>query len=539
MAYTLLFILSSAAFMWLLKTPILFDEVFGVFRNAQLLASNPIEVVRTSIVSSWLGWQQGRFISPILHILGNLGFLTSYEFGSWSGIDQLTSYGIFRVALTASVPLLIMNLVYRMTSIDIPASTRLKLGFLAGILLPVVVVSNGEFNSPRSAPWAYTGALVLALVFTIILVRIAKSSIESSVNVAQLATMSVLGILFGSTYELTQAFAPAAFSVFVFARLAETNRRVSLKAIISILRSANSIVFVSFYLTSTLAIRGISYLRCLEGCYAPANVQIQNLNPWAVFERITGALPLFSLNYWEVKGKLSWHGESPATEVVTPNIWIWHLLVAIIFFGFICFLLQRTSSLVGTRSENAINVLALGSLVFGLAILFFVSLGFQSSQAVQDSPLDFGQSSRDSLYLSVGVSMALFSLVILLNSMLSKVVSMTRRSVAHAAIAATLAILAYAVMTTNAEVTRVASSHGPNYLLSRISNEITSPDLSDKGDSFRCDLVKLKLSNYPEWEGHDRLFVSGIYATMQARHGVAFCSLPEDSLFEGYGANGN
>jgi len=159
-------------------------------------------------------------------------------------------------------------------------------------------------------------------------------------------------------------------------------------------------------------------------------------------------------------------------------------------------------------------------------------------QTGEDS-LSFGESSRDSLILSIGTDLVL---CYLLAACLSQILGHKRiggpsRRIVLAFVAVMLSLNFALTFVSNAIVTRATQNSTGAFMQSALASAVSHPDTTAQGDKIRCALIVKKIMEFPEWEGHDRALVHGLNTSFNNRMGVDFCSRPIDGLFEKYPLN--
>lgn len=531
-AYPLLFSRLSvfvASFVFslsLLRTPLLFDEVFGLFTYSVNLGTKSETIIATALDASVQGWNQGRFISPLLHLLGNLGFSLSYWVSEWLKIDPLLSYGLMRSVLFGSVSVLISTLTYHLLPDPKQSPARVLFSTLAGLILPAIVVSSRLFSSPRSAPWAYTGVLLISLALFIWTVRTAGRSDKNWISkTITFTSMAIIGFLFGTTYELTQLLAPISVVLFVAVRTQlASGWGETLTSIRKTTFSAPVFLFMVSYLVPFAVIRIDSALKCSAGCYAPANIKADHISFITVFERLLTHLPF-------VSARVAFE-ENFGLENIKPFLLISISMAAL----FVALGLGRTMAKIsGINLYRNLELRRTGLLLIlvGLLINGLVSVGMASSEDVQNNPLPIGASSRDSIFQYSGLALLMVGVICFVYSFHFR--NITSRKIVSISITLLLSLSAGVGFAVNQKLSENGAINGGKFLLERFSQEISSPDSSPYGDQRRCSFVRQKLKEYPEWEGHDRLLFAGLNNYMQVKNNTLFCSTPENEMFRDYG----
>lgn len=520
---TALFFISTLFGLALWKTPLLFDEVFGVFFISQNLALNPENIWTTALGASAQGWSQGRFISPVLHLFGNFGFALNFWTSELFNLDPLTSYGLWRAILIGATTVLLRIYIFSLLNGTLSRRALLSISALAAYLVPSLLISNRLFSSPRSAPWAYTGALIILLALLICMAKLAKKDYSQRGSQGHVILgLSILGFLFGTTYELTQLMAPVAILTFILVR--DSNRPGLLRyPVLDKKDKAHISAFLIFYLAPFLIIRIDSYFKCLKGCYAPANIKLDSFSPERAINRFISANPVTA----GTQGFLENFGQERFSEFFFSSVFIGILIFPILWVLFRD--IQKTAN----NNQRLLQKTSINLVFLGLTIMLLVSVGMAFSQEVQSNPLPMGASTRDTLYQAFGL--AIFCLGALTAIILLAFKKKWVVSGVAIILAAGFSLSAGTSFTLNSELSKTGMSADGKYILERFAVESTSINLSEAGDQIRCELVRLKLRDFPEWEGHDRLLMAGLNERMVHRFGVKFCSLSEEELFINYG----
>lgn len=342
--------------------------------------------------------------------------------------------------------------------------------------------------------------------------------------------VATLALLFATTYELTQTLAPVAlFVANYYLWNLRKDEVTSLNKIKSALLTKFNLVFLAFFSIPFLIIRIDSFAKCASGCYQAASLNPGGFSPGDFFSRTVSSIPTIA----QVVGfgyETSWlesgfnlaalAGASTVSLIAT--LWLLNSF--------------RKSDLPKkeTLDVSGLKILALT----GLAIILVISIGMALSVAVQTSQdkLSFGASSRDSLILSIGTDLLLSYIFAVcgIKIISSKEIKSATRTLLSVFMVTALSANFALTFVSNSIVTRATQNSAGAFMQGAIATAVSHPDTTAQGDQSRCSLVKQKILNFPEWEGHDRLLVNGLNQNFQTKTGGNFCSISIEELFENY-----
>jgi hypothetical protein len=508
-------------------TPLVADEVFMVFTYGLEFFEDPSRIFSAAVSSSVAGWHAGRFVSPLMHIFGTFGNAFNFGISELLSINLVDAYGFSRSALLAVTVAMVFWLVWVLVPDTLGETAKHFIGSVTVASTIGSMVSNHVFSSIRIFPWAYTAVTGIFLALLISAISIGKWSFRDEKKGAVLFGAGLIGLLAGSTYEFTQLLGPVILVGFLWAAAGFTlNNNVSFRAFFGGLKSAGFLAMFATYFLSFAIIRTSSFLRCREvGCYSTADIRPDTLELSHIFERFLSGSPFFSLRFatrFIVESSLPL--PLPALTVMST--------LALLAGGFGLFYPSLRGSLRLQTSDTLRRVvLPLGAIGFTISIL--MAVGMASSASMQGSGgISLGKSLIDTLGQSIGHGMMIAAFLLLVFQVIRR--TAVAESIIKSMILVTLSALVVSTFMSNWATTKIFSSSPSSFVQDRLAFELSAPELTARGNQLRCELVSRKLSDFPEWEGHDRLLVYGLNAVMTSRFGVDFCSRNPDDLFSDY-----
>lgn len=514
----------SLSFAW---SPPQFDEVFLIFFSAREYYENPSKLRVDSFAAGQVGWEQGRFVSPLLHILSSALAPLAVLLSETLHLNILIAYGFVSILATmllgGATWLLFLLLLPRRLPANL-ANLSLTIG---GLSLAFGLISNAAYSSVRMQPGAYTVALVIS-VLLLCLVAYSARIAASGRSIISLSLAALSGLGLGSTYEMTQLFGPIAVGVFfisLWSALSDGGNRSIPDAVSRGLKSGPLYAFlfafsVPFFL---IRLRGISVCE-IQGCYAPSNVNPGGFDVELAIDRAISGTQA---------AQVLWAMAGDGTQFLLPT----SALVLAFFLIFVSLTLgpqfsrARREEIGSTSDIAVIRRFALMVISLGVLSIAVFGSGIALSQAYQESALPLGRSSIDSIVHAFAwsfIGMGLGALTITWRQ------QGVRSRLLHSGLVLLLSTAGTLTFLTNSETTRAIQSYPGVFLQERFASELNSPNLEQVGDAERCNLVSLKLNSYPEWRGHDGLLVLGLNRNMESKYGIPFCSLSEEKLFENY-----
>lgn len=526
--FSLIFLLSFIFSLSFFRSVLNGDEVFVLFSFGPELNQSPDKVFTWAINSSISGWNTGRFISPVSHMLSNAGVLLSFKTSQFLLIDVITANAIWRSLLTSVISVLAMLILLKFIPKSIPISEKIFQLSLFAVVFPIVMVTNSPWSAGRISIWSYHILLILTMIllWTYLLISTIDKTHKSKFEkvLITLVAPAFLGVAFATTYELSMALAPLA--IFAFSSVKWINTTSKSSMLIGITRNfgcRENVVFFLFFLFPFLIVRLHTYLYCKNNtCYGPANLTTSGFSISNFFERAVSALPVISIPIGLNK---DWSlANSPALIFGSALVGI---LFVLVFKSFADkYYLSNFVSGLPNMTKWRLLVSLLGLLMTSL-----VAIGMSLSEVIQQNqdPLGAIISNRDTLVLNVAVSYMVFALVSVFASKVRVGFDLLKHGLyLFVFVVATLGFLSNTVVTKDSLVE-------PGKMLQvRFATELSQPDLTNLGDSRRCSLVKQKLKDYPEWRNHDLILFSGLNLAMTQKAGVPFCSDSMDSLFADY-----
>ncbi len=527
-AFTIGIVLSVVIGLTLWNSQLVGDEIFVLFQFTNELAESPRLIWEWAFQSARGGWDTGRFSSPVAHLLSNTGVYITAKTASFLSVDLTTAYSLWRLILICITTVLGIALVASVWARKQLASSKKSVMALAAVLVPATMVSNQAFSSNRITIWSYSIIFIFALSLMILFVKLPqwaqrtpkyRVAIQSSGAVA-------LGLLFGTSYELTQVLFPVALLAYWTSKQPRNpNERWTVRTFARHLVDYYAIIFAIVALGSLLLVRIPGYLYCKEtGCYGAAEIGPSASSASALLGSIISPFP-------------------PLPQLYSPDWQVpWATSTAVLIFGmlFAVFLIATFLSLrnlhIADHSRQATRWTGVGLAVIGASIIFVIALGLSSSSAVIENIAELwnrlGASGRGTLYTNFGVALFILGLCLI------ALASFPQKTSRYRLMFVTIIVLTGALGAGSGfanlresrytSFTRLASFHH------LAATELRYFDTSAEADRRRCNLVKLKITELRNWDGHDRSVVNGLYRTAERQYGQPFCSIPQDKLFDKY-----
>ena len=505
------------------------DEVFLVFRSGVHLFDHWVDVFVGPVGASFKGWENGRFITPVLHLFGTVGLWLTFWFSEFFGVDLLTAYGFGRSLAFALSTTSIVYFVWTFLPGFLSSRLRILLTSLSGPLILSTMVTNSLYSSMRANPWTYT--IVLAIIFVLfsIVASSARSIALGNSRPFTYLKLGLCGFLFGTTYEFTQVMGPIAVLVFVLVFATERRPlfgfKKSLKS--AVLNWGVVTLFLSFVVPFAL-VRVRNFLVCAETvCYAPANVDVAGIAPGTVAGRILSSFPPFSISFGLEQQPDFWRQPQNYFEILGLVILFSLPTLALVFY-----LLPKVRlEIVEKRRFVLQSGFYLGLL--GMSMSLILALGISSSQHFQEQgALGLGESHVDTFGQNVAHSVFYLGLAIIILAWLSRFLVPYRSFGLLVIFVAGL--FSSAAFLSNLVTTQTSQAAPGVFLQQRFASELLKPDLSAEGAEYRCALVERKLRDFAEWEGHDRFLVAGLEGVMLHKYDIPFCNLEVEFLFQNY-----
>lgn len=528
------------------SSPFVADEVFVMLSISHEFSSAPTRIFSTAWSSFQSGLEQGRLVSPGLHVLSNAGVGLTDVLAQALSIDLYVSNGVWRtllfIALFASFARYVRNL-YPDTA------SRLLVKRLSLIVGPGLFVANRPFTAGRLSIWSYILTAVLAVLLLIWLQslfrRIAKFS--SRYDLAPLNRWQrgailafevlLLGCAFGTTYELTRVLSLVAVftAVRALAIVPSGFNRVSVLSLSAFTVTTFGVgVFVQLFNSTA----------CTSGCYQPAHVQPEKFSVDVFLSRILSVVPPFDIR----EGMYSSFG-------LSSNVAIWVLAI-------VCFLsvlgvwislgdsdmrdqggsLRLAPSVVkatlkpwAATTRRMVSLFRGGGFpaIIGLTWMGSVASGMAVSRSfteLTDPWQRLGVGNRDTLVMHLGFSVVLVSVLHLIRSL-------PRTSFARTVSFVLIGVLLAAAVGMSQVSNLVTTSREwtPSALgFQRLLVQLSSFSTGEEDDEFRCQLLRRKITEYPEWRGHDAYIYGGLDIRYRETFGYAFCPQEIAEFFEEY-----
>ena len=526
--FSLIFVLTFVFSLSFFRSVLNGDEVFVLFSFGPELNQSPGKVFTWAINSSIAGWNTGRFVSPISHILSNAGVLLSFKTSQFLLVDVITANAIWRSLLTSVIGVVAMLILLRFIPKSAPLSEKVFQLSLFAVVFPIVMVTNTSWSATRMSIWSYHILLILTMVllWTYLLISTFDKTHKSKFQtvLVTLVAPAFLGVAFATTYELSMALAPLA--IFAFSSVKWINSTGKSSMLVGITRNfgcRENVVFFLFFLLPFLVIRLHSFLYCRTNtCYSTAYLTTSGFSISNVFERAVSALPVISIPLGLSEG---W------SLANSPVLIFGSALVGILF---VLVFRSLADKYYGSNLNPSLPNMKKWRLLVGLVgalMTLLIATGMSLSESIQQNQNNFSGlfSNRDTLVLNVAASYMVFAILSVFASKVRVGFDLPRHGLyLFVFVAATLGFLSNTVVTKDSLVE-------PGKMLQvRFATELSQPDLTDLGDSRRCSLVKQKLIDYPEWREHDLILFSGLNLAMTQKTGVPFCSESIDSLFADY-----
>ena len=519
--YRLSILLATIAGLSFFTNQFVADEVFVMFGIGQDFVEHPNTIWSSAFQASQTGWDTGRFTSPIVHLMSNFGvWVTSYSSDVFR-INLVTAYSIWRLILFVVTSLLFVKLTGALLPVSFPTDLKHRIMGVAACCFPIFMIFNQSYSSGRMTIWSYSIIFILVLLMIIAMAEIGSRSATAGSKLRLMGfslLAGLVGLLAGSSYELTQVLSPIMLLAYISQRfLNNTHLNYKSSVLMNLRRlfTAPAIVFSFCAVLPILIIRLSSISKCTSGCYQAADIKVGQFSFHAFWARIQSAWTYFSANK-AFESNASW---SDLSRFVLPSI-----IFAILIFLALVSVLQTfaldESPLDGTKKVRGLPTLIWISLI-GISVMILIAIGMASSRA----------SNRDSLMMATGLALILVAIIsctlFLFQNKWARLISVLGSSLL-------VSILGFFMFAANL-VTSDAITKGPGASIqAQFANSLVWPDFTEGSDTRRCNLVKLKLSDFKEWEGHDRILVYGLNQRMKSNYGIPYCSITAEILFENY-----
>jgi hypothetical protein len=530
--FNLSIMLSTFAGLSFFTNQLVADEVFVMFGIAQDLVEDPNTIWSSAFHASQTGWDTGRFTSPIVHLLSNVGvWLTSYSSDVFR-IDLVTAYSIWRLILFVTTSLLFVKLVGNLLPVTFSSELRNRIMGVAACSFPIFMIFNESSSSGRMAIWSYSIIFILVLLMIIAMAEIGRQVTRTnrkSRTVVLTGLAGLVGILAGSSYELTQILSPIMLLAYI-SQIFLNGQNMGLQSSIFFnlkrLFTPPAIVFSLCAVVPILIIRLSSISKCAAGCYQTADIKVGQFSFEALLARLKSTWTFFSANK-AFEANPSW---STTSRFLAPSA----------IFGLLIFVALMRVLLSSSLTDRSVDIVkkaqGIRTLIWlssiGTSMMILIAVGMASSRAViEDSAGLLGRSNRDSLMMATGLALVLAAIV-----SCALIVAQNKGARFSMFLISSLAVstLGFFMFAANL-VTSDAITKGPGASIqAQFANSLVWPDFTEGSDTRRCNLVKLKLSDFKEWEGHDRILVYGLNQRMKSNYGIPYCSITAEILFENY-----
>lgn len=507
------------------------DEVFVVFALGPELYQTPSKIFSWAIQSSTAGWQDGRFISPLTHILSNLGVMLTYGTSEIFHIDPLVAYSMWRTFFLAVITSLGVLLIWRTLPSDLETNKTRFVLFVVSITVPASMCVNNSWAAPRESIWSYSLTFTLFLIYCVAMAALGNwKRVSSKTSSYRILLMCLMGLLFSTTYELTQVLAPVGILSYLLGTLKKEDYiHFKLRVIASKAIFIEIGTFLVFFLLPFLAIRISSYLKCQAGCYQTASINPGGFSFEQFVARFLSPITVFS-------APLGFEDGNAGNQ--SKSLTLTFIFISLIFFAAIITVLIKYFQAKNTQNPRTINhSIWLVPLLLGFTINVFVSFGMAMSVAVQTEGLPIGKSSRDTLATDFGYALLLTSVVCIL----AGVIYLKKSTILTAVVTVLLSLLISLIggfsYSSNLNSTLRDQTMGGNFLQYRLAAEVNVPDLTESGNERRCKLISQKIHEFPEWEGHDKSLNYGLNLIMLDKINRQFCDISPEELFMDYKGN--
>jgi hypothetical protein len=530
--FRLSIMLSTFAGLSFFTNQLVADEVFVMFGIGQDFVERPHTIWSSAFQASRTGWDTGRFTSPFVHLLSNFGvWLTSYSSDVFR-INLVTTYSFWRLILFVTTSLLFVKLVGLLLPETFSIELRKRIMGVAACSFPIFMIFNQSYSSGRMTIWSYSIIFILALTLTIAMAKIGRQSAKAE---GKLRTViftflaGLVGLLAGTSYELTQILAPVMLLAYISQRfLNETNVKMQSTFYFNLKRlfTPPAIVFSLCAVMPILIIRLSSISKCVTGCYQAADIKVGQFSFDALLARLQSTWTYFSANK-AFESNMSWTNTG---RYVAPSV----IFALLVFMSLMKVLLSSPlpeSCVTKVKKGYGITTLIWMSLI-GMTMMLLIATGMASSRAViEDSAGLLGRSNRDSLMMATGLALVLVAIVSCTLFLLqNKWVRFSSFLISSLAVS-TLGFFMFAANLVTSDST--TKGRGA-FIQAQFANSLMWPDFTEGSDKKRCELIQLKLSEFKEWEGHDRILVYGLNERMKSNYGIPYCSITAEELFKDY-----
>jgi hypothetical protein len=509
------------------------DEEFVVFAFGPELSANPGKVFDWAIKSSVEGWNTGRFVSPVTHLISNLGTLVGYKTSQFLDVDVITAYALWRSILTSTLALLSMAILLKFIPNNLSTERKKHELTLYSAVFPLTMVANNAWSATRISIWSYHVTLLITLLLLLLFLLVAKFDIsqKSSGKVFLVKVMSpaLIGIAFATTYELSMVLAPLAVFAFAVTKYIDQHTLgIVRKQFLFFLFSIETIVFSVFFFAFFIPIRLSSYLFCSNnGCYSSANLTPSNFNIIDVAERAVSSITVVSIPLG-----LS----NDLALLYSPTMIIGSVAFGILYAFILSLSFAPSNSVNSSHDREYSNKWQWLVMSIGLLVTTLISVGMGLSEAIQENSDSFNpvSSSIDTLVLNVGFSYIAFALISTLSAKVKDRFQTRHKNFFAALGYSTLIVVAAFAFLANIITTSNSLSEPGKMLQTRFAKELSDPDVTNEGDERRCSYLAQRINDYPNWRGHDGALVWGLNLAMQEKAGVPFCTKSTEELFLNY-----
>jgi hypothetical protein len=503
------------------NSALMYDEVFVIFQIGPSFAHDPKQIFDLAIWSSITGWNSGRFISPVTHLICNLGLYLQVKTSELINIDLLTSYDLWRIILNISILAVFLKIQFSILKKLKVSRTFLQIMMtLSAVTIPITLVSNSDYSAIRNFIWSYSVITLFILIHIYFIIELTFQTGRKRRKYFYLAWM-LIGISLATTYELSQVIFPVTIIIYVLIQKYSPflNKQIKWKELF---------VYVISFTIPFIIIRwhGIQYCNKV-GCYQSADIKINSIHAFDILDRVLTSINVIQVNHFGNLFVDLFRLNNKTTIILTVG-----MIYSIIFI--------KTMRHINFKEDTSLNWKsemwrASGIALIPMLIIILTSFGMGTSRETQEATGNWlGMSSKDSLINNISYGLILATIMSMLIYYLSTTKKYKSNQFAIIFIAIYVFIISGFGFYVNQSVSTISSEQNGKYLLKLMAIEIQNVDRTTSGEARRCDLIKNKIKDYPEWLGHDLSLVDGLNRYMKNMNGISFCSEEVNVLFKDY-----
>ena len=496
------------------------EERRALVRAGREFGSNPLAVAVATYDAIGLFLDVGNF-RPVVRFLEKFEHAFAVETAEATGLGLHVVQGGVRLAMVAMLAMTAAQVV----SAVIRSAGAEPLGFpvltLYSLALGMTLVASHHSSPLTAFPVAFIGSAVLILLVVLSVARDRDMHVRR-LSWLETVAMALLGAAAAMTYDLVYVAPPLAAG-FILVRVVAAGHRPGFVLRTAALRRwlVLSVGFLAVFVPARLVIAG----RCrnLE-CYSGSGVSFSPDVPGLTARRIlTGAPPA---GWSHTADRVRPYGFDVGVIDLASNWLLVVLLVAMtVVAGRAAVSTARSTAAVGSSQSGWLRLAAsLGA--FGAFTAVLPSLLVSLSAYIQWARPAVGEAWRDTLMVQVGWSFMITAVVVA-----GIAVAGSRRHKAVATALAATALCAGLAMTlfNNERMAHIGRGTPTSALVREISTAVIRIDLTDDGNTRRCNMIDAYTELYPgsqQWWWGPQLRQE-IDHFMLDRYDRPFCDGPE------------